>query len=115
MARTKQVAKISTGGKGPRRQLAMKAARKTLSADENKNLHRFRPGTVALRETRKFQESAELLIRKASFAHAVCEVAEKHKASFRFQARAIEALKHTTEAFLIELFEEVQLAAIRVK
>lgn len=60
MARTKQTARKATGAKAPRKQLANKAARKTTTAVNNisdqgiKKPHRFRPGTVALREIRKF-------------------------------------------------------------
>ncbi|CAN1169686.1 Histone H3.2 [Linum perenne] len=51
MARTKQTARKSTGGKAPRKQLATKAARKSAPATGGvKKPHRFRPGTVALRE-----------------------------------------------------------------
>ncbi|CAI0404077.1 unnamed protein product [Linum tenue] len=53
MARTKQTARKSTGGKAPRKQLATKAARKSAPATAGvKKPHRFRPGTVALREIR---------------------------------------------------------------
>jgi hypothetical protein len=50
----------------PRKQLASKAARKSAPAMSGgvKKPHRFRPGTVALREIRKFQKSTELLLRK---------------------------------------------------
>ena len=56
MARTKQTARKNTGAKAPRKQLANKAARKTahVSSGGVKKPHRFRPGTVALREIRKF-------------------------------------------------------------
>ena len=61
MARTKQTARKNTGAKAPRKQLANKAARKTTQHPEGSNAlkkqHRFRPGTVALREIRKFQKS----------------------------------------------------------
>jgi histone H3 len=72
MARTKQTARKATGAKAPRKQLANKAARKTTTAANEigggvKKPHRFRPGTVALREIRKFQKSTELLIRKLPF------------------------------------------------
>ncbi|RZC50073.1 hypothetical protein C5167_018495 [Papaver somniferum] len=68
MARTKQTARKSTGGKAPRKQLATKAARKSAPATGGvKKPHRFRPGTVALREIRKYQKSTELLIRKLPF------------------------------------------------
>ncbi|KAL5730213.1 5-hydroxytryptamine receptor 2A [Ranunculus cassubicifolius] len=63
MARKKQTARKSTSGKAPRKQLATKAARKSAPATGVKKPHRFRPGTVALREIRKYQKSTELLIR----------------------------------------------------
>ena len=64
MARTKQTARKSTGGKAPRKQLATKAARKSAPATGGvKKPHRYRPGTVALREIRRYQKSTELLIR----------------------------------------------------
>jgi histone H3 len=51
MARTKQTARKSTGGKAPRKQLATKAARKSApSSGGVKKPHRYRPGTVALRQ-----------------------------------------------------------------
>ena len=44
MARTKQTARKSTGGKAPRKQLATKAARKSApSTGGIKKPHRFRP------------------------------------------------------------------------
>eukprot|EP00079_Xenopus_tropicalis_P031933 XP_017945704.1 PREDICTED: histone H3, embryonic [Xenopus tropicalis] len=65
MARTKQTARKSTGGKAPRKQLATKAARKSAPATGGvKKPHRYRPGTVALREIRRYQKSTELLIRQ---------------------------------------------------
>ena len=68
MARTKQTARKSTGGKAPRKQLATKAARKSApSTGGIKKPHRFRPGTVALREIRRYQKSTELLIRKLPY------------------------------------------------
>ncbi|ELK02686.1 Histone H3 [Pteropus alecto] len=63
MARTKQTARKSTGGKAPRKQLATKAARKSAPATGGvKKPHRYRPGTVALREIRRYQKSTELLM-----------------------------------------------------
>lgn len=81
MARTKQTARKNTGAKAPRKQLANKAARKTAAVSAAtgpggvKKPHRFRPGTVALREIRKFQKSTELLIRKLPFQRLVREIA----------------------------------------
>ncbi|KIO16744.1 hypothetical protein M407DRAFT_63172, partial [Tulasnella calospora MUT 4182] len=62
MARTKQTARKSTGGKAPRKQISSKsskAAKKIPSTGGVKKPHRFRPGTVALREIRKYQKSTE--------------------------------------------------------
>src|ERR1700743_3517813 len=80
MARTKQTARKSTGGKAPRKQLATKAARKSAPAAGGiKKPHRFRPGTVALREIRRYQKSTELLIRKLPFQRLVREIAQDFK------------------------------------
>ncbi|KAA6416531.1 MAG: histone H3 [Trebouxia sp. A1-2] len=80
MARTKQTARKSTGGKAPRKQLATKAARKSAPATGGvKKPHRYRPGTVALREIRKYQKSTELLIRKLPFQRLVREIAQDFK------------------------------------
>ena len=85
MARTKQTARKNTGAKAPRKQLANKAARKNAPAEGGvKKAHRFRPGTVALREIRKFQKSTELLIRKLPFQRLVREIANEFKSDLRF-------------------------------
>ncbi|KIY50019.1 histone H3 [Fistulina hepatica ATCC 64428] len=119
MARTKQTARKSTGGKAPRKQLATKAARKTAAtaAGGVKKPHRFRPGTVALREIRRYQKSTELLIRKLPFQRLVREIAQDFKAStdLRFQSSAVMALQEAAEAYLVSLFEDTNLAAIHAK
>jgi hypothetical protein len=49
MARTKQTARRSSGGKAPRKHLAMKAARKAMpTAGGVKKPHQYRPGTVVV-------------------------------------------------------------------
>merc|ERR1711952_175830 len=86
MARTKQTARKSTGGKAPRKQLATKAARKSAPATGGvKKPHRYRPGTVALREI------------------------------LRFQSSAVMALQEASEAYLVGLFEDTNLCAIHAK
>ena len=116
MARTKQTARKSTGGKAPRKQLATKAARKSApSTGGVKKPHRFRPGTVALREIRRYQKSTELLLRKLPFQRIVREIAHEYKSDLRFQATAIQALQEATEAYMVSLFEDTNLAAIHAK
>jgi histone H3 len=106
MARTKQTARKSTGGIAPRNQLATKAAR--LSAPNIggvKRPHRYRPGTVALREIRRYQKSTDLLIRKLPFQRLVREVAQEFTPNLRFRSTAILALQEAAEAYLVQLFE----------
>merc|ERR1711976_692110 len=87
MARTKQTARKSTGGKAPRKQLVTKVARKSIPVGEDvKKTHRYKPGTVALREIRRYQKSTELLIRKLPFQRLVREIAQDYKSDLRFQA-----------------------------
>ena len=116
MARTKQTALKKTGGKAPRQQLAQKAARKSQpSTGGVKKPHRFRPGTVALREIRRYQKSTELCIRKLPFQKFVREVAQDFKPDLRFQSHAIMALQEASEAYLTSLFEDTNLCAIHAK
>lgn len=49
-----------------------------------KKPHRFRPGTVALREIRRYQKSTELLIRKLPFQRLVREIAQDFKVNKGF-------------------------------
>ena len=73
--------------------MANKAARKTAPTTGGvKKPHRYRPGTVALREIRKYQKSTDLLIRKLPFQRLVREIASEYKNDLRFQSSAVLAL-----------------------
>eukprot|EP00116_Pleurobrachia_bachei_P003035 sb/3463297/ len=97
MARTKPTARKSTGGKAPRKQLATKAARKSAPATGGvKKPHRYRPGTVALREIRRYQKSTELLLRKLPFQRLVREIAQDFKTDLRFQSTSVMALQEAS-------------------
>ncbi|TDL20177.1 histone-fold-containing protein [Rickenella mellea] len=117
IVRRRQTARKSTGGKAPRKQLATKQARKGVipSTGGVKKPHRFRPGTVALREIRRYQKSTELLIRKLPFQRLVREIAQDFKTDLRFQSSAVMALQEASEAYLVSLFEDTNLAAIHAK
>ena len=80
-----------------------------------KKVHRFRPGTVALREIRKFQKSTELLIRKLPFQRLVREIAQDFKTDLMFQSQAILALQEAAEFYLVDLFGDANLCAIAAK
>merc|ERR1712124_8940 len=116
MARTKQTARKSTGAKAPRKQLANKAARKSAPAMGGvKKPHRFRPGTVAIREIRKYQRSTDLLIRKLPFQRLVRDLAHEKSPELRFQSSALMALQESVEAYLVGLFEDTNLCAIHAR
>ena len=73
--------------------------------------HRYRPGTVALPEIRKFQNSTELLIRKLPFQLLVREIAQEFKTDLRFQSSAVLALQEAAEACMVGMFKDSNMVA----
>ena len=118
MARTKHTARKATGTKQPRKGVASKSAKgkaPTTAGVGVKKPHRFRPGTVALRDICRFQKSTELLIRKLPFQRLVREIAMDFQNDLRFQSSAILALQEAAEAYMVGLFEDTNLCAIHAK
>uniref|UniRef100_A0A8C5MS74 Core Histone H2A/H2B/H3 domain-containing protein n=1 Tax=Leptobrachium leishanense TaxID=445787 RepID=A0A8C5MS74_9ANUR len=108
--------RAATGRKTSRHQLTTKIARKsTKSTGGLKKSHFYRPGTVALREIRRYMKSTELLIRKLPFQRLVQEIARNLNADLRFQSAAVGALQEASEAYLVRLFEDTNLCAIHAK
>lgn len=71
---------------------------------------RFRPGTVALREVKRYQKSTDLLIPQVCLNRLIREVTqeigkEQDKEDLRYQSTAILALQEASEAYLVSLFE----------
>ena len=126
MARTKQTARKSIGGKAPRKSTGVKQPRKkTPSPDNEKKTRRRRNGTVALREIRKQQQSTDPLIPYRPFRRLVKEVGKEvgeklftdadhplKGVTLQYQEKAILALREAMEAYLIHLFEDMNLNAI---
>lgn len=111
MYRTKQMARKSTGGKEPRKELVKNAC---LDGVKSKP-HRFRAGTVALKEIRKYQKSTDLLLRKRPFQRLVREIALGMKSDIRFQSTAVLVLQEATESYLVALLEDSNLLAIHAR
>ena len=119
MARKKAAERAAQAAK------AAKAAKKSsVKAPKGgvKKHHRFKPGTVALKEIRRYQKSTELLIRKLPFQQLVREIANDTDVirsplcgKVRFQSLAIRALQEASEAYLVGLFEDTNLCAIHAK
>ncbi|KAK6630073.1 hypothetical protein RUM43_015100 [Polyplax serrata] len=74
-----------------------------------------RPGTVALREIRRYQKSTSFSSRKLPFQRLVREIAHSFKTDLRFQSSAVMALQEASEAYIVGLFEDTNLCAIHAK
>lgn len=126
MARTKQTARAETASrstiakktasaaKAPRATTSAKAPRAAIAkakvAEAVRKPHRFRPGTVALREIKHEQQSVLFAIRKTPFQRIVREIAEDFGIAgadgVRFARGAIEDLQSATEAFGIMMLSD---------
>ena len=76
---------------------------------------RFKAGTVALREIKRYQKSNDLLLPRAPFMRLVKAITEETDHQLRFQSQAIQALQEATEAYIVGLFEDTNLCAIHAK
>ncbi len=114
-AKSKAASK-ATKTKAPKTQVASAAAKKTAASTGGvKKPHRFNPGTVALREIRRFQKSTELLIRKMPFRRLVREIAQDYTTDLRISGSAEAMLQEAAEAYIVGLFEDANLVAIHAK
>lgn len=116
MARSKRTPNRCTGGKYPTSHLATKSSQGSKSpivtGGGPKKKHRYRPGTRALMNIRKYQKSTELLIKRQPFQRLVKEISTHYKADLRFQSTALEALQQAAEFYIIGLFEDTNLCAL---
>ncbi|XP_068650989.1 uncharacterized protein [Aristolochia californica] len=114
-----------TRNSGPRSQEASSSATARSATIRSGKAHapagaskprRFRPGTVALREIRKYQKSGDLLVPHAPFVRIVREINFSISQTVtRWTAEALLALQEAAEAHLINLFEDSMLCAIHAK
>jgi len=79
---------------------------------------RFRPGVLALKEIKRYQQTTELLIPRIRFQRLVREITVDFQGddrTLRFQSAALLALQEATEAYMVRLFEDTNLCAIHAK
>jgi histone H3/H4 len=106
------------GGKSPGKPAAAKGPKR--------KPHRYKPGTVALREIRRYQKSTDTLIKRFPFGNLVREILqqiakennkkfEHEEREYRIQAFALECLQQAAEMYLVHMFEDANLAAIHAK
>ena len=98
---------VAGSGKAPRTQIHR--------GQRKRKAQRYRPGSVALREIRRYQKTLRLLIRRMPFQRLVREITQVHNPYLRFQNGAILALQESAEAYLVGLLEDTNLCAIHAK
>ncbi|XP_073144683.1 histone H3-like centromeric protein CENH3 [Henckelia pumila] len=92
------------------------SAQTTAGAGHAQKKRRNRPGTVALREIRKYQKSWNLLMPAAPFIRIVREITSFYAPGIsRWQAEALVALQEAAEDYIVGLFQEAMLCAIHAK
>ncbi|KPA82691.1 putative histone H3 variant [Leptomonas pyrrhocoris] len=85
------------------------------SANGAKRQHRWRPGTVALREVRKYQHSTDALIQRAPFRRLVREIVTTFKDTIRMSSSALEAIQEATESYVVNVLGDANLCTIHAK
>lgn len=117
MAPTKQTASKSSRGEAPRlhKELKSKAARDAAPRVGGVKARRYRPGTVALREVRKYQRCTYHLLQKLPFQRFVREITLGRLYDLHYQSTAMLALQEASELHLVSLFEDTNLCAIHAK
>ena len=108
-----------TGGKQIKFAIPMKALQKSTPATGGvKKPHRYRPGTVALREICCYQKCTNLLITMLPLSQLVHEIAQdvgRRGFHYHFQSQAIFALQETAEAYIVWFLDDTNLCAIHAK
>lgn len=81
-----------------------------------KKPHRFRPGTVALRDIRKHQKSSDCLaFPKLPFSRLIREIAQDFKDDLRFEAGVCDLLQLAAEDYLVQICQGANMCAIHAE
>ena len=115
MPKTKTAAKAKASKKMPSKSSKSKAVKKSAPAAggiKDRKKIRWRPGTVALREVKKYQKGVANLLPRASFQRLVRSIVTDMDHELRFQSAALMALQEASEAYIVGVFEDTNLCAI---
>lgn len=102
----------------PHKEPGIKGLKTIKSVNQKQSIkpkYRYRPGTVALREIRKYQKSDKLLLKTRPFIRLVKEITAVINGNIRYQSSAIRALQEATEAYMTGVFEATTLCAIHAR
>jgi len=116
MARTKQTALKSNVGKSKARKSQPAKASAPAKTDNTKKPHRFKSGTVALREIRRYQKDVHPQLRYLPFLRNVRKITEKlGPADTRWSTVAVHALRELVENRIVNACAFGNAAAIHGK
>ena len=118
MPKTKTAAKAKGSKKMPAKAKGSKAVKKSAPAAggiKERKARRNKPGTVTLREVKKYQKSINNLLPRASFQRLVRSICSDLDHELRFQSQALLALQEASEAYIVGVFEDTNLCAIHAK
>ena len=119
MPKSKAAAKAKAATKMPAKVKGSNAVKKTAPAKggmkEGKSGRRYKPGTVTLREIKRYQKSVNMLLPRAPFQRLVRAITTETDHTLRFQSQALQALQEASEAYIVGLFEDTNLCAIHAK
>ena len=100
----------------PHKQLLMKAARAAAPASggvaRTQKPRRYRPGTVAIREIKRLQNSTEELVPCAAMKRCIREEGNDYKSDLCYTRDADDALIEMMEGYLVDLFDDSNALAI---
>ena len=115
MPKTKIAAKAKGSKKMPAKGSKSKAIKKSAPAKggiKKEKLRRYKPGTVALREVKKYQKSIKNVLLRAPFQRLCRQICSDMDHELRWQSQALAALQEASEAYIVGLFEDTNLCAI---
>ena len=117
--------KTIKGGKQLRKHILHKTLKQHSTTGGIKKPHRYRPGLLALREIRRYQQSTDSLIQKTPFNKLIKEISQEYRicpdgpgtpsVQVCFQSTALAALQEAAKNYLVGLFEDVNLLAVHAK
>lgn len=96
----------------PTKNKTKKVTRSTTSNGNTKKPHRFRPGTVALREIRRYQKTTDSLTQFAPFERYVRTNCKKYTEHLQFAGGSLQFLHEVMEHNLVDLLTKTQHEAL---
>ena len=85
---------------------------KSSSQGDKKRTFRFHPGTVALREIKRYQKHIRPLTARMPFERRIRKTLQELDPEIRLKRTTLECMREATEAYLVSVLEDSNLCAI---